>query len=212
MMNAHRGARRGFTLIELMTVIVLVGILFSVSFQGFANARDRSTNSQVDGNVRTIAQALVAFESDNEKFPEALVRVPATGPGAATPATTICLLDPVLDRRYLPGNKLPKTPWTDCWQGNNLVLPAFNRNAGIWPITRPETVTDVVRVPPNPAAIGQGTLPTDGGAQRAVLFTNRTFGAILYEATPTARDKYMLVGVGKSRRDARVVALSTNAN
>ena len=211
MMSANRGARPGFTLIELMTVIILVGILFSVSFQGFQNARDRSTNSQVDGNVRTIAQALMAFEADNEKFPEALVRVGATGPGAATPAATICLLDATLDRRYLPGNLLPKTPWTDCWQGNNLTLPAFNRNAGIWPITRPETVTDVVRVPANPAPIGQGSLPTDGAA-RAVLFTNRTFGAILYEATPTARDKYMLVGVGKNRRDARVVALSTNAN
>lgn len=211
-MSANKRPRPGFTLVELLTVVVLIGILFSISFQSFANARDRSTNAQVDGNVRAIAQALINYEADNDRFPHALSRVPAAGPGLANPADLV-LLDETLDRRYLPGNKMLRTPWTECWQGNNMVVPLTDKAKGLWKVNAAAAVTDVVKVPANPVPIStDGKLPTDGGAPRAVLFTTATFGAILYETNAPARNKFMLVGVGKARGDARVVALSTNVN
>lgn len=210
MTSRTNGARPGFTLVELMAVVVLIGILFAISFQSFSNAKDRSANSQVDGNIRVIAQALIAYESDNEKFPQNLTRVPAAGPGTANP-NELVLLDPVLDRRYLPGNRMPRTPWSDAWQGNNLDVPnVYNAAQGIWPINHPNTVTDTVKVPPVPTPIvNTGIIPR--GSQ-AILFTTGHFGAVMYEAMPGTRDKYMLVGLGKQRGSTAVVAISTNAN
>lgn len=213
MSHGFSGNRPGFTLFEILMVCVLMGILFSISFTSFGNARDRSCNSQVDGNIRVLQQALVTYEADNEKFPTSLVRVTNGSIGTVNP-TDLVLLDPVLDRRYLPANLMPRTPWTECWQGNNIIPPRLEAAAGLWRITDPEIVTNTVKVPANPTNIdNNGKLPTDGGTPRAVQFTSSVFGAVLYQTNgPTARDRYVLIGVGKARRGARVVAIATNAN
>lgn len=213
MSHDHSGNRPGFTLFEILMVCVLMGILFSISFSSFANARDRSCNSQVDGNLRALQQALITYESDNEKFPHALSRVTDSAVGTTNP-TDLVLLDPVLDRRYLPGNAMPRTPWTECWQGNNIIPPRLDAAAALWRITDTSIVTSVVKVPPNPTNVNNdGALPPDGGTPRAVAFTSATFGAMLFQSNgPTARDRYVLIGVGKNRGAARVVAISTNAN
>ncbi len=212
MSQGRSGRRSGFTLVEILLVCILMGVLFTISFTGFANARDRSANAQIDGNVRSIQQALITYEADNEKFPNALTRVDQSAIGTLNP-TDLVLLDRVQDRRYLPGNYLPRTPWTECWQGNNIPVPRYEKAAALWPIAHPNTVMDTVKVPANPTNINDdGALPPNTIAPQAIGFTNATFGAILYESNGLARDRYMLVGVGKSRGAARVVALATNAN
>lgn len=212
MVLGFKGKRPGFTLVEILAVVILIGILFSISFQSFASARDRSANAQVDGNIRSIQQALVTFEADTERFPDALVPTSANDDPILAGNPQV-LLDPELDRRYLPGNALPRTAWTECWQSNNLNLPAYDAAKAIWPIADEETVTDRVKLPPNPEnLVENGSLPDNTGAPRPLVFTRGTFGAVLYEANGPARNRYMLVGVGKNLGAARVVALSTNAN
>lgn len=213
MLASRSGTRPGFTLFEILMVCVLMGVLFSISFQSFSNAKDRSANSQVDGNIRLIQQALTTYEADNEKFPHALTRVTAGAMGTPNPNDSV-LLDPLLDRRYLPGNQMPKTPFGQSWQSNNIAPPRMEVAACLYRVTSPELVdpVKVVRVPPNPTPVNAaGKLPAQGAGPAP--YTTATFGATFYETNgPTTRNRYVLFGVGKARRAARVVAFSTNAN
>lgn len=213
MLPSRPGTRPGFTLVEILLVVVLMGILFTISFQSFANAKDRSANSQVDGNVRLIQQALVTYEADNEKFPHALTRVTTNALGVTNPNDAV-LLDPILDRRYLPGNQMPKTPFGASWQSNNVAPPRMEVAACLYRVTSPELVdpVKVVRVPANPTPVtAAGKLPAQGAGPAP--YTTANFGATFYETNgPTVRNRYVLIGVGKARGAARVVAFSTNAN
>lgn len=201
------GRRSGFTLVEILVIIVMVAILFSVSFQSFIGARDRSSNAKVDGNVRQIQQALIIYEADNEKLPRYLT------PEAGSTA----LLDGSRSVVYLPGNVLPRAAWTDNWQGNNLNkiaadMPAStDAGAGYFRFDAMNDGDVKVRLPAQPTKLAGGRLPAKSvGAPAAANFTFRNYGAVMYEANPS-RNLFILHGVGKHQGDARVVALATNA-
>ncbi len=56
---------RGFSLIELLTVIAVIAILFGLTFFGVSRARESAKRAQCASNVRQIAMALVNSAGDN---------------------------------------------------------------------------------------------------------------------------------------------------
>jgi type IV pilus assembly protein PilA len=56
---------RGFTLIELMTVILIVGILVVISLPTFLGARTRASDVAVQSDVRNAFAAEKAYYTDN---------------------------------------------------------------------------------------------------------------------------------------------------
>ena len=59
---------RGFTLIELMIVIAIIGILAAIAIPQFAAYRTRSYNSSAQSDVRNLATAEEAYYVDNSSY------------------------------------------------------------------------------------------------------------------------------------------------
>jgi general secretion pathway protein G len=95
--------RGGFTLIELMVVLVIIGVLAALIVPNVLERADdaRITAARVD--VNNLMQALKLYKVDNQRYPtqeqglDALVHKPATAP---IPANWRLYLD-----------KLPNDPW-----------------------------------------------------------------------------------------------------
>ncbi|MCA8939027.1 MAG: type II secretion system protein GspG [Planctomycetes bacterium] len=71
-MNAKkmlRKARRGFTLIELMVVIVILGVLGTAGFFVFRGAIGESEVARCASEISSMAQGVSSYRTLNRKFP-----------------------------------------------------------------------------------------------------------------------------------------------
>jgi prepilin-type N-terminal cleavage/methylation domain-containing protein len=75
----NRKDERGFTLIELMIVIAIIGILAAIAIPQFSAYRQRSYNSAAQSDLRNLATAEEAYYVDFSKYSNAPVGL-AGGP------------------------------------------------------------------------------------------------------------------------------------
>src|SRR3989338_191037 len=110
--------RQGFTLIELMIVIVILGVLMGTILPRLTGAQARARDTGRISDLNNIAQALEGFYNDNGFYPNttggAIACLNATPP-ANTPARTAG--QPMTGDQisvalgaYLKGNAVPKPP------------------------------------------------------------------------------------------------------
>ncbi len=106
----QRRRRAGFTLVELMVVIVIVGLLATVVAINVLPSQDRAMVGKARADIAVLEQAIETYRLDNLTFPEdaqglqALVSPPA---GLARP------------ERYRQGGyvrRLPEDPWGNPYQ------------------------------------------------------------------------------------------------
>ena len=60
---------KGFTIIELLVVIVIVGIVSSLAINGVASARDRASNVRTISGISSYRDAIIAYAVDNSDYP-----------------------------------------------------------------------------------------------------------------------------------------------
>lgn len=108
--SVHPSRQRGFTLIEIMVVVVILGILAAVVVPRVMDRPDEARITKVKQDIRTIESALNLYRLDNFQYPtteqglEALVEAPTSGPEA---------------RQYRDGgylDRLPRDPWGNDYQ------------------------------------------------------------------------------------------------
>ncbi len=112
-MEARKAARRGeqgFTLLELMVVIVIIGLLATVVMLNVLPSQDRAMQEKATADVRLLEQAVEMYRMDLMSYPsveqglEALVSAPA---GLSRP------------ERYRQDGyirRLPEDPWGNSYQ------------------------------------------------------------------------------------------------
>ncbi len=106
-----RRASRGFTLLELMVVIVIIGVLAALIAPKVLENVDRAKITAAQADISNLMNALKMYKLDNGRYPssdqglQALVAKPTTG---SIPGNW---------RSYL--DKLPDDPWHHPYQYAN---------------------------------------------------------------------------------------------
>ena len=83
MRNAKRIHRRGFSLIELLLVMVILAVLAAIIVPRFTGRGKQARITAAQTDIRNVQTALTSFEAENDRFPteaeglEALVTEPA---------------------------------------------------------------------------------------------------------------------------------------
>jgi len=88
-------AEGGFTLIEMMLVVIIIGILASMVVPSFVGRSRQARNKAAQGDIASLGVALDLFELDNGRYPNSLGEL-LTGSG---------------QQKYLKAGTVPKDPW-----------------------------------------------------------------------------------------------------
>ncbi len=106
----RRRAQRGFTLIEIMVVVVIMGVLAALVVPKLLNRTGESKIAAAKVDIATIMQSLKLYKLDNQRYPtteqglQALIEKPTGGPAA----------NGWKAGGYL--EKMPKDPWGNPYQ------------------------------------------------------------------------------------------------
>ena len=104
----RRSVQQGFTLIELMVVLVIIGVLAALIVPNVIGAADEARVTAARTDITNIMGALKRYRLDNQRYPsaeqglQALITRPASGP------------QPINWKPYL--EKLPNDPWGHPYQ------------------------------------------------------------------------------------------------
>lgn len=62
-----RGRKSGFTLVEIMIVVLIIGILLAIAIPNFMKARETSRTNSCIANLKQIDAAIQQYAMDNKK-------------------------------------------------------------------------------------------------------------------------------------------------
>ena len=115
-MPRRRRLEEGFTLIEIMVVILILGLLATIVVQSLKGATDKAKRTKAEADISEIKTALDRFYLDNGYYPtsdQGLTSLVTAPTGGRQPAN------------YEEGGyieKVPADPWGTCLHLNSLMF------------------------------------------------------------------------------------------
>jgi len=62
-------AKKGFTLVELMIVVAIIGILAAIAIPQFASYRQKAFDTTAKSDLKNLMTDVEAFYADNQEYP-----------------------------------------------------------------------------------------------------------------------------------------------
>lgn len=84
----------GFTLIELVLVVVMLGILLSFAVPAYESNVTEAKNGQAKTDIRTIEAAVIKFYTENSRYPADLAEVFGSAPSSCPKGQRTQFCDP----------------------------------------------------------------------------------------------------------------------
>jgi general secretion pathway protein G len=142
--SAPAGRRRGFTMIELVVVMAVIGLLLSIAVPRYLAALDRGKAQVQQQNLALMREAIDKFYGDNGKYPDAL--------------------EDLVNKRYL--RAVPIDPITEAadWV---TVAPTDSKQAGrVYDVqsAKPAAQVREANRPPEPEGTGSVSVAGEEGA------------------------------------------------
>jgi general secretion pathway protein G len=91
-----RNIKKGFTLVELLIVIIIIAVLAAIAIPKFSNSSQRSKESSLRANLKLVRNAIDLFRADTGAFPAnmaGLTTSTTSGLNAAAATCTIAATD-----------------------------------------------------------------------------------------------------------------------
>lgn len=81
--------RSGFTLVEMVIVVVVIGILVSIVILSFGAWRDRTGRTELEAELRSASSAIKNYQNFNNAYPTSLSVIPYSGSSNVTLTYTL---------------------------------------------------------------------------------------------------------------------------
>ena len=69
LMKARKSNQKGFTLVELMIVVAIIGILAAIAIPQFSAYRQKAFNSSAQSDLKNSKTSLEAYYADYQHYP-----------------------------------------------------------------------------------------------------------------------------------------------
>jgi general secretion pathway protein G len=83
MLKLNRKPDEGFTLVELLIVVAIIGIIAAIAIPNLLSAIQRGKQKRTMGDIKTTGTGLESYNTDNNAYPAVAIGMAAVGVAAA---------------------------------------------------------------------------------------------------------------------------------